>query len=301
MIGVFADPEERAFGRWILKAARSIDIAKSEVKFIAVDRGETVLRAREYGAMIREMEACVIDVSYKGMLRVGVRLGSLSVADRIRRNVPAGGVVLEEEFVSSFDSRIALVVRSEAEKKKITEQFGRFYAMIDISNGFNERNREILASWMKDTVTASTPKVFVSYRSNQRELAGVVAQELRKRGAAVWFDEWAIEPGDSIPEEINRGLGWCTHMVVIVDDVFFESKWAADEIWSVLYREHSDLMPFSRGYPGRRVVLPLFLVDPRSESIPPMLAHLRGVRLGESETPKAAVERLWRSIEGHTS
>lgn len=97
--------------------------------------------------------------------------------------------------------------------ERIEENFGVYYTTISIEHGFTSANSEHLAAWLRETIATAAPRIFVSYRSTQSTLAQTIAEGLRQRGAAVWFDLWDIQPGDSIPKEINRGLGWCTHLV----------------------------------------------------------------------------------------
>jgi len=48
--------------------------------------------------------------------------------------------------------------------------------------------------------------VFLSYSAKDKAVARDVAERLRKDGVKVWFDEWEIRPGDSIPSKIEEGL-----------------------------------------------------------------------------------------------
>jgi hypothetical protein len=48
--------------------------------------------------------------------------------------------------------------------------------------------------------------VFLSHSSKDKSVVRVVAERLRKDGLKVWFDEWALKAGDSIPAKIEEGL-----------------------------------------------------------------------------------------------
>jgi hypothetical protein len=41
--------------------------------------------------------------------------------------------------------------------------------------------------------------VFLSHRSKDKAVVRPLAERLRGDGLRVWFDEWEIKPGDSIP------------------------------------------------------------------------------------------------------
>jgi len=48
--------------------------------------------------------------------------------------------------------------------------------------------------------------VFLSHSSKDKTIVRDVAERLRKDGVKVWFDEWEIKPGDSIPSKIDERL-----------------------------------------------------------------------------------------------
>ena len=48
--------------------------------------------------------------------------------------------------------------------------------------------------------------VFLSHSDKDKEVVREVATRLRQDGLRVWFDEWVLKPGDSIPANVNEGL-----------------------------------------------------------------------------------------------
>ena len=48
--------------------------------------------------------------------------------------------------------------------------------------------------------------VFVSHSSKDKRKVRPIAKRLRANGLRVWFDEWEIKPGESIPAAVDRGL-----------------------------------------------------------------------------------------------
>jgi hypothetical protein len=102
-----------------------------------------------------------------------------------------------------------------------------------------------------------------------------VAESPKRRGADVWFDDWNIRPGDSTPERINRGLSWCTQMVLVIDDTFFESRWTREELESMQWKYLAWWGRFTYTKDLVRPIIPLFLTDPRSTEIPPMLQKIK--------------------------
>ena len=54
---------------------------------------------------------------------------------------------------------------------------------------------------------AVSPKAFLSYASEDRNVAERVAEDLQAAGVETWWDRWEIGAGDSIVQKINQGLG----------------------------------------------------------------------------------------------
>jgi hypothetical protein len=48
--------------------------------------------------------------------------------------------------------------------------------------------------------------VFLSHSAKDKTVVRPLAERLRKDGLKVWFDEWVLKLGDSIPAKIEEGL-----------------------------------------------------------------------------------------------
>ena len=53
---------------------------------------------------------------------------------------------------------------------------------------------------------AYTYDVFLSHSAKDKAVVRPLAERLRADGLKVWFDEWVLKPGDSIPAKIKKGL-----------------------------------------------------------------------------------------------
>lgn len=73
-------------------------------------------------------------------------------------------------------------------------------------------------------------KVFFSWASEDRELAGRLANGLQAAGVAVWWSEWEIRTGDSIRQRIDEGLGECTHFLVLLTPTSVTKPWVNAEL-----------------------------------------------------------------------
>lgn len=82
--------------------------------------------------------------------------------------------------------------------------------------------------------TARTPSkwdVFISHASEDKDaIARPLAEELRRRGLRVWYDEFVLEVGDSLSEKIDEGLAASHHGVVVLSPKFFEKDWSKKEL-----------------------------------------------------------------------
>ena len=64
-------------------------------------------------------------------------------------------------------------------------------------------SRSDVASDMAD---AFQYDVFLSHSSKDKAVVRPLAERLRNDGLKVWFDEWVLKAGDSIPSKIEEGL-----------------------------------------------------------------------------------------------
>src|SRR5579862_8382344 len=76
----------------------------------------------------------------------------------------------------------------------------------------------------------ATRKVFLSYRSIDRERVRTVAEALLAKGIDAWWDAWEISPGDNFVAKINEGLEQCECGVVFLSSDALTGAWQQDEI-----------------------------------------------------------------------
>jgi hypothetical protein len=79
--------------------------------------------------------------------------------------------------------------------------------------------------------------VFISHRRSDTKEAERLANEVRRAGHQVWFDEWEINIGDSIIERMNKGLSGTTYFVVCYSSAGIEVPWMGREWLSALARQ----------------------------------------------------------------
>ena len=77
---------------------------------------------------------------------------------------------------------------------------------------------------------AAEPRVYLAHASEDKDMVRPLAQYLMDHGIETWFDEWEIEPGDSLRQKMEQGLDEMTHFMVILTPVSVTKPWVAREI-----------------------------------------------------------------------
>src|SRR4051812_10730466 len=79
--------------------------------------------------------------------------------------------------------------------------------------------------------------VFVSYASEDKPFARCVAVGLQDAGLRVWFDEFALEAGDSLRRSIDIGLRESRYGIVILSPHFLRKEWPQRELDGLTARD----------------------------------------------------------------
>lgn len=79
--------------------------------------------------------------------------------------------------------------------------------------------------------------VFLSHSSKDKDIVRPIAERLRADGVRVWFDDWEMKPGDSIPAMIEEGLENSRVLVLCMSINAFGSDWAQLESGTFRFRD----------------------------------------------------------------
>ena len=79
--------------------------------------------------------------------------------------------------------------------------------------------------------------VFLSHSSKDKEVVRAVAERLRADGLRVWFDEWALKPGDNLPRKLDDGLEESRVLVLCMSANAFGSDWTQLEAGTFRFRD----------------------------------------------------------------
>jgi hypothetical protein len=90
--------------------------------------------------------------------------------------------------------------------------------------------------------------VFISHASEDKSFVRELANALQQKGLRVWYDELTLKVGDSLREEIDRGLANSRFGIVVLSPNFFGKEWAKLELDGLLARQIA----------GQKVILPVW-------------------------------------------
>jgi hypothetical protein len=79
--------------------------------------------------------------------------------------------------------------------------------------------------------------VFLSHSAKDKAVVRAVAERLRTDGLRVWFDEWEVRLGDSIPAKLEDGLENSRVLVLCMSANAFGSDWAQLEAGTFRFRD----------------------------------------------------------------
>jgi hypothetical protein len=79
--------------------------------------------------------------------------------------------------------------------------------------------------------------VSLSHSAHDKLVVRDLAERLKKDGMRVWFDEWEIKPGDSIPAKIEEELERSRVLVFCMSANAFGSDWAQLEFGTFRFRD----------------------------------------------------------------
>jgi molecular chaperone GrpE (heat shock protein) len=96
----------------------------------------------------------------------------------------------------------------------------------------------------------ATHDVFLSHASEDKEaIARPLKDALESRGLTVWFDEIKIKVGQSIRQEIEKGIATARFGVVIISPDFFKKQWTRAELDALFARKMAS---------GESMILPVW-------------------------------------------
>jgi len=81
---------------------------------------------------------------------------------------------------------------------------------------------------------------FLSHNRRDKDFARSLGVQLQLVGVEVWFDEWEIRAGDSIPGKINEALENFDTFILVWSEHAAGSNWVRAELEAALHRRIND-------------------------------------------------------------
>jgi hypothetical protein len=126
-------------------------------------------------------------------------------------------------------------------------------------------------------------RCFLSHNKADKELARAIGAHLTLSGIEVWFDEWEIQAGDSIPGKLDEGLDAFDAFVLIWSADANRSNWVRKELHSAIMRAVND---------KSAKIIPCLLDE---TPLPPLIADFRGITFADRQK---GIENLLGDLTG---
>jgi TolB-like protein/Flp pilus assembly protein TadD len=142
-------------------------------------------------------------------------------------------------------------------------------------------------------MTDSRPAVFLSYASEDVEVAARICAALRAAGLEVWFDQSELRGGDAWDASIRRQIKTCALFIPVIShhshdraEGYFRLEWK-------LAVDRSHLIA-----PDKAFLVPVVIDHTRDDDsrVPDRFRELQWTSLPGGETPPAFVERIARLL-----
>jgi hypothetical protein len=126
-------------------------------------------------------------------------------------------------------------------------------------------------------------RCFVSYNKADKEVARSIGAHLSLSGIEVWFDEWEIQAGDSIPGKLNEGLTAFEAFILLWSASADRSNWVRQELNSAIMHAMSHTSA---------KIIPCLLDD---TPLPPLIRDRSGVAF---DNVRMGIENLLAALTG---
>ncbi len=291
MIAVFHNVEDTDLRRLVLDACDLLTIKHDIVQLVPLDRRG--IAVADYARLIRSADASIIDVDSMDIMAYAVEFGAVEAAFD-RRWDDDGPLDFAKVPVMLFTRGTE---ESSGWHEGVAYYFGKYYSVISPERSTSSETARHLADWLRSSLDAAAPKLFISYRSTSRPFATKIANSLKRRGAFVWYDQWEVLPGDSISSSINRGLTWATQLILLVDETFEASRWLDMEVNAFFYRYLSGDAQYH--YPSKtmaRPIVPVILEGGSRSQLPLAIQQFHCVDCNTTSF-REAMKMIWRAVQ----
>jgi len=196
------------------------------------------------------------------------------------------GVEGTKEKISNLDLRFSGRVLVYTPNITPPEQWASL-SQVMAANGLSLLVRDGQYAMIRDK--HEMPLAFISHDSRDKDpFVRELANKLTKMLCPVWYDEFKLRPGDSLRENIERGLKTCPKCIVVLSKNFFDNPgWTKREFDTIYTREILE---------GKRLMIPIWLDVEKQEvfDYSPVLLDTLGIpaSLGVDEVARKIMSVL---------
>jgi len=127
---------------------------------------------------------------------------------------------------------------------------------------------------------------FLSYKSNDHNLANRLKKDLQRRGVRLWLDQDDIKPGDEFPDALKDGIQTSRRLVLLVTPESLRSKWVQSEIRRARKMEVK----------WKKKIIPLLF---RDATLPPDLEKRQRIDFRrDTDFARGVTKLVWPGITG---
>ena len=147
-------------------------------------------------------------------------------------------------------------------------------------------------------MTDSSHAVFISYASQDAEVAQRICDALRAAGIEVWFDRSELRGGEIWDQTIRKQIKTCALFVPVISRHTHERREGYFRLEWKLAVDRSNLISATQAF-----LLPVVVDDIREddEEVPDKIRDIHWTRLPAGETTAAFVDRVLRLLSGEAS
>jgi hypothetical protein len=140
-----------------------------------------------------------------------------------------------------------------------------------------------LAAIKRENKRSDPMRCFLSHNKADKEVARAIGAHMTLSGIDVWFDEWEIQAGDSIPGKLNEGLEAFDAFVLVWSAPAKRSNWVRQELNSAIMRAMKD---------GSAKIIPCLMDE---TPLPHLISDRRGVDFADR---REGIAELLRDLTG---
>jgi len=126
--------------------------------------------------------------------------------------------------------------------------------------------------------------VFLCHTSSDKAIVRKIARALEDFGISIWFDEWEIKAGQSIPRKVSGGLKQSGILLVFLSPAALASEWVQRELNAALMQQLSS---------QRITVIPVKL---KKCTVPDILCDIKWISLIEADSYERGLRMLLEAI-----